>query len=56
MGLVSFDALTDEEIDAWHALRARNPALDSPSFHPRFAAAVHASSARRGHLPIVAED
>ena len=31
-----------------------HPALDSPYFHPRFAAAVHASGARRGHLPIVA--
>jgi CelD/BcsL family acetyltransferase involved in cellulose biosynthesis len=41
--LVSFDALTGEEIDAWHALRASNPALDSPYFHPGFAAAVHAS-------------
>ena len=41
--LVSFDALTDEEIDAWHGLRAANTALDSPYFHPGFAAAVHAS-------------
>jgi CelD/BcsL family acetyltransferase involved in cellulose biosynthesis len=41
--LVSLDALTGEEIDAWHALRAGNPALDSPYFHPGFAAAVHAS-------------
>jgi CelD/BcsL family acetyltransferase involved in cellulose biosynthesis len=41
--LVSFDALTGEEFDAWHALRAANPALDSPYFHPGFAAAVHAS-------------
>jgi CelD/BcsL family acetyltransferase involved in cellulose biosynthesis len=41
--LVSFDALTGEELDAWHALRAANPALDSPYFHPAFAAAVHAS-------------
>jgi CelD/BcsL family acetyltransferase involved in cellulose biosynthesis len=38
-----FDALTDREIDAWHALRAGNPALDSPYFHPDFAAAVHAT-------------
>jgi CelD/BcsL family acetyltransferase involved in cellulose biosynthesis len=43
VGLVSFDALTGEEIDAWHALREGNPALDSPYFHPDFAAAVHAS-------------
>jgi CelD/BcsL family acetyltransferase involved in cellulose biosynthesis len=41
--LVSFDALTAEEMDAWHALRAANPALDSPYFHPGFAAAVHAT-------------
>jgi CelD/BcsL family acetyltransferase involved in cellulose biosynthesis len=41
--LVSFDALTGEEIDAWHGLRAGNPALDSPYFHPGFAAAVHAN-------------
>ncbi|WP_234816037.1 GNAT family N-acetyltransferase [Mycolicibacterium agri] len=37
-----FEALTREEIDAWHALRASNAALDSPYFHPEFAAAVHA--------------
>ncbi|MFI7701643.1 GNAT family N-acetyltransferase [Nonomuraea sp. NPDC049480] len=37
-----FDALTAAELDAWHALRAANPALDSPYFHPGFAAAVHA--------------
>jgi CelD/BcsL family acetyltransferase involved in cellulose biosynthesis len=41
--LVSLDALTVEEIDAWHTIRAGNPALDSPYFHPGFAAAVHAS-------------
>ncbi len=41
--LVSFDALTGEEVDAWHALRACNPALDSPYFHPGFSAAVHAT-------------
>ncbi len=41
--LVPFEALTGEEIDAWHVLRAGNPALDSPYFHPGFAAAVHAS-------------
>lgn len=38
-----FDALTAEELDAWHLLRAANPLLDSPYFHPGFAAAVHAS-------------
>jgi CelD/BcsL family acetyltransferase involved in cellulose biosynthesis len=40
---VSFDALTGEELAAWHRLRAANPELDSPYFHPGFAAAVHAS-------------
>jgi CelD/BcsL family acetyltransferase involved in cellulose biosynthesis len=39
----AFDALTEEELDAWHRLRAANPRLDSPYFHPGFAAAVHAS-------------
>src|SRR3981081_1844450 len=38
---VAFDALTSRELDAWHCLRAANPALDSPYFHPGFAAAVH---------------
>jgi CelD/BcsL family acetyltransferase involved in cellulose biosynthesis len=40
---VRFDALTSRELDAWHSLRAANPALDSPYFHPGFAEAVHAS-------------
>ncbi len=40
---VAFDALTGAELDAWHRLRAANPALSSPYFHPGFAAAVHAS-------------
>ncbi|MFF5210362.1 GNAT family N-acetyltransferase [Streptosporangium sp. NPDC000396] len=40
---VGFDELTTEELDAWHLLRAANPLLDSPYFHPGFAAAVHAS-------------
>src|SRR3989440_5749577 len=39
----AFDALTGAELDAWHRLRAANPDLDSPYFHPGFAAAVHAS-------------
>ena len=43
MRIVPFDALGAEELDAWHRLRAANPALDSPYFHPGFAAAVHAS-------------
>jgi CelD/BcsL family acetyltransferase involved in cellulose biosynthesis len=40
---VAFDALTGAEIGTWHELRAADPALDSPYFHPGFAAAVHAS-------------
>jgi CelD/BcsL family acetyltransferase involved in cellulose biosynthesis len=40
--VVRFDELTVREIDAWHLLRAANPALDSPYFHPGFTAAVHA--------------
>lgn len=40
---VDFAALTDRELDAWHRLRAANPTLDSPYFHPGFSAAVHAS-------------
>ena len=43
MRIVRLDALGTEEFDAWHRLRAANPALDSPYFHPGFAAAVHAS-------------
>jgi CelD/BcsL family acetyltransferase involved in cellulose biosynthesis len=42
---VPFDGLTGEQLDAWHRLRSANPALDSPYFHPGFAAAVHASGA-----------
>ena len=40
MRIVPFDALGAAELDAWHGLRAANPALDSPYFHPGFAAAV----------------
>ncbi|SDL79203.1 Acetyltransferase involved in cellulose biosynthesis, CelD/BcsL family [Nonomuraea maritima] len=43
MRIVSFDDLTPGELAAWDRLRAANPALDSPYFHPGFAAAVHAS-------------
>ncbi|XVQ86750.1 GNAT family N-acetyltransferase [Microbispora siamensis] len=43
MRLTSFDALGEEELDAWHRLREGNPLLDSPYFHPGFAEAVHAS-------------
>jgi len=41
--VTAFDALGGEELDAWHRLRAGNPMLDSPYFHPGFAAAVHAT-------------
>jgi CelD/BcsL family acetyltransferase involved in cellulose biosynthesis len=41
--LATFDAITSAELDAWHTLRAANPALASPYFHPQFAATVHAS-------------
>jgi CelD/BcsL family acetyltransferase involved in cellulose biosynthesis len=53
--LVALDDLSTEDIEAWHRLRSSNPALDSPYFHPSFAAAVHASGApvhvavTRGH-------
>lgn len=40
---VGFEALTGEERDAWHLIRAADPLLDSPCFHPGFAGAVHAS-------------
>lgn len=39
----AFDELTPAHLDAWHKLRAVNPMLDSPYFHPGFAGAVHAS-------------
>ena len=42
MRVVEFDRLTSRELDFWHASRADNPGLDSPYFHPAFAAAVHA--------------
>jgi CelD/BcsL family acetyltransferase involved in cellulose biosynthesis len=41
--VVQFDQLSMRERDAWHLLRAANPMLASPYFHPGFAAAVHAS-------------
>ncbi|WP_250212653.1 GNAT family N-acetyltransferase [Acrocarpospora catenulata] len=41
--IMAFDRLGAAELDAWHALRAKNPLLDSPYFHPGFAAAVHAT-------------
>ncbi len=40
---LDFDELGGEEIDAWHRLRDGNPMLDSPYFHPGFAATVHAA-------------
>jgi CelD/BcsL family acetyltransferase involved in cellulose biosynthesis len=40
---VPFDTLSDADLDAWHQLRAANPALDSPYFHPGFSAAVNKS-------------
>lgn len=43
MRTVAFDDLGAAEHEAWHRLRDANPALDSPYFHPGFAAAVHAS-------------
>ncbi|MFB4272376.1 GNAT family N-acetyltransferase [Nonomuraea sp. GTA35] len=42
MNVRSFDALTMGELDTWEEVRAGNPALDSPYFHPGFSAAVHA--------------
>ncbi|UBU13954.1 GNAT family N-acetyltransferase [Nonomuraea gerenzanensis] len=43
MNVRSFETLTRGELDEWEAVRAGNPALDSPYFHPGFSAAVHAS-------------
>ena len=43
--LVPFDQLSTQDIEAWHGLRAVNPELDSPYFHPGFAAAVHGTAA-----------
>ncbi|GAA2364624.1 GNAT family N-acetyltransferase [Dactylosporangium salmoneum] len=43
MKAVPFDQLTGAQVDAWHKLRAVNPLLDSPYFHPGFAGAVHAA-------------
>lgn len=50
--LVRLDGLTAEQLDAWHALRQANPLLDSPYFHPGFAAAVH-DSGREVHVAVV---
>lgn len=43
VSIISYDELTADDQKSWHRLRAANPALDSPYFHPGFAAAVHAS-------------
>ncbi|MFD9944468.1 GNAT family N-acetyltransferase [Nonomuraea sp. NPDC059023] len=51
MRLLPFHELTLEQLDTWHGLRAANPALDSPFFHPRFAGAVHASG-RAVHVAV----
>lgn len=41
--VLDVNELTSEEIDRWLALRASNPSLDSPCFHPRFLAVVAAT-------------
>lgn len=41
--LIPIDELAQDELEAWQALRASNPSLDSPYFHPGFAAAIHES-------------
>ncbi|GAA2878146.1 GNAT family N-acetyltransferase [Nonomuraea rubra] len=51
MRIRSFDALTAGELDSWEEVRAGNPALDSPYFHPGFSAAVHASG-RTVHVAV----
>jgi CelD/BcsL family acetyltransferase involved in cellulose biosynthesis len=40
--LIDFGALAAAELAMWQAVRAANPALDSPFFNPAFTAAVHA--------------
>lgn len=54
MRVVPFDELGAAELDAWHGLRAANPALDSPYFHPGFSAAVHASG-RAVHVAVATD-
>lgn len=39
--LIDFDALGAAELAKWREVRAADPALDSPFFHPTFAEAVH---------------
>ncbi|MFI9380525.1 GNAT family N-acetyltransferase [Kutzneria sp. NPDC052558] len=55
MRWLRFDELGPRELDAWHAIRSANPALDSPYFHPGFAAAVHASG-RTVHVAVDTDD
>jgi CelD/BcsL family acetyltransferase involved in cellulose biosynthesis len=38
---VGFDGLSERQLEAWRQLRAADPALDSPYFHPGFSRAVH---------------
>jgi CelD/BcsL family acetyltransferase involved in cellulose biosynthesis len=50
--IVMFDDLTPTQLSTWSTLYRARPELDSPYFHPRFAAAVH----RSGHPVVVAVD
>lgn len=52
--MVEVGSLTDSEIARWLELRASNPGLDSPYFHPGFTAAV--AESRPGVRVIVGED
>lgn len=40
--MIDFDALSAADLAQWRQVRAANSALDSPFYHPQFAAAVHA--------------
>jgi CelD/BcsL family acetyltransferase involved in cellulose biosynthesis len=51
--LIDFDALAAEELASWREIRAADPALDSPFFHPAFAGAVHAIY---GDVQVATED
>jgi len=51
---VEMSAIGPAERQRWHELRASNPALDSPYFHPEFVAAVAAT--RSGVRVVVGED
>jgi CelD/BcsL family acetyltransferase involved in cellulose biosynthesis len=52
--VITVEELTPTDIDRWLELRASNSALDSPYFHPGFAAAVAAT--RPGVRIIIGED